>query len=821
MQLNEQQQIVVNSVLGSYLITAPVGTGKTTVLTERIIKALDSGINPEEILALTFTNRAAEEMSKKIRQRLNNKNIFDALTIKTFHGFCAYFVKAEAKQLGIPADFTIFDETEQSELMKNILRDYPEIHLEEANQNRQIADLQERLYQCRLGQLESEIGIKREVLSISDTLKEINQKYLSALSDRHALDFNELVLQTLRGLYFDEQLKSKWSKRYRFIQLDEFQDTHLSEYLVVKQLAREHKNLTLIGDLDQTIYSWRGSDPVLVVKTFKQHFAPVTELHLEMNYRSQPEVIEVFKSFLMSMQNRVTKNISTPSILNKSAKCVDLFTGHNFSEEADYLITQIKKIQQQEPGARMAVLTRANNLINRLAEIFSQKNVAHVTVDKYDFFRRQEIRDLFAYLKILFNRFDAESAYRLLQRPARHIGEATLNDIRDRGRHCGLQLTDFLYFPNFQYAEPFANLLKIWEGGRIVVLDTETTGTNPIRDEIIQIYAREVINGQSGAELAYYLKTKLPVGVSQSVHGISDEFLAQYGQDAKKILAELKKFIGSSAVSGHNVNFDLQMLLENGKRHGVMFDFKESYDTLDLAKRLVVSENYKLGTLVKLFGLSEATHDAKDDVMATVGLLTVMVEKLTVGTVERQKMIAEFSKKFLKLSGQIQNWRDKAKVLRPAEVLDFIWQDSGLGEYYMKEKDGTKRQHSVDLLIKMFTDDDEADKLPEVALQEFIKYAALAKDLNFLGIEQGKVPIVTVHQVKGLEFDYVFIAGVNEGKFPLRRSDQEEEKRLFYVAMTRAKKHIFITSSQFDEYGRSMARSHFVDLIDSALVREN
>jgi DNA helicase-2/ATP-dependent DNA helicase PcrA len=452
-------------------------------------------------------------------------------------------------------------------------------------------------------------------------------------------------------------------------------------------------------------------------------------------------------------------------------------------------------------------------LIGKTAEIFAAKGVAHITVDKYEFFRRQEVKDVYAYLKIIFNRFDLESAYRLVKRPPRNIGAETLKVIIEGGAEIGLKVSDFLNFKNYKYPEPFFNLLNRFDRGRLVVLDTETTGTDTLSDDIIQVFATEIVNGRAGKQFHYYLKNDIPVGFSESVHGLSDAFLKEKGEDPKKILNLLRDFIGSDPIVGHNVNFDLTMIVENGKRRGIDFSLKEYYDTLDLARRTIEAPNYRLSTLAELLGLATATHDAQDDVSATVDLLAILIDRLRKDSPARAKVWQAHSGKFLKLAGLIDGWQKTAAENRPAAALEKIWEESGLGEYYIKEKDGKKREQSIIELAKVFEERDKPELRADVSLRELIHYAALVRDINFLGLENGRVPIVTAHQVKGLEFDYVFIIGMNEYIFPNSRSDIEEEKRLFYVAMTRAKKKIFISYSRFNDYDRPAAKSRFIDYI--------
>jgi DNA helicase-2/ATP-dependent DNA helicase PcrA len=822
MDFNSKQQEIINSLKGAYLISAPVGTGKTTILGERVMTALNLGIKPEEILCLTFTNRAAEEMLEKVRNRIQKKEIYDQLAVKTFHGFCAYFIRTEAKAVGVSTDFSIFDKTEQVEIMKSILEGYPEYMRNDDNGNQVANQLLENIYNHRINEVEREIGCQVPYYNIDDSLKKIGKDYQQALEEQNALDFNELVLLTLSTIYKDEQVRKKWMRQYKFIQLDEFQDTHLSEYLIVKELAKESGNVAFIGDLDQTIYGWRGSKPFLIKGLVESHFPQVTEIYLDINYRFNNNILKAVKSFLESFEKPATKELESFNNGKEEggdSRSLEVFEAFNFPEEVSWTVDTIKKLRQKEPESKIAVLCRANYLINQVADIFKQKDIEHITLDQFEFFRRQEIKDVYAYIKVLFNKFDLESAYRMVKRPPRNIGTQTLQNIRKEGGEIGIKISDFLSFHNYNFSEPFADLIANWQEGRIVVLDTETTGTDVLRDEIIQIYAIEVVNGQPGKEFHYYIKNTIPVGASAEVHGLTDEFLQENGREPQEVLRELKDFVADDITVGHNVNFDLSMITENSRRMGLDFSFADYYDTLDISRRMVESHNYKLTTLAALFNLSTATHDARDDVLATVDLLGILLQRLRKNAKERKELFAKHSKKFIKLSTQINKWQKAAGEKRPAQLLEQIWQESGLKEYYQGQQEAEVRQRSVQDLIQIFASKDDPDRPADIVLRELVAYGGLSKDINFLGLEKGKIPIVTVHQAKGLEFKYVFILGMNDGKFPFFRSELEEEKRLFYVALTRAKEKIFISYSKFNDYNYPMARSPFIDYIDGEYIK--
>lgn len=830
MNFNSQQQNIIDSIWGAYLINAPVGTGKTTVLTERIIRAIKEGIAPSEILALTFTNRAADEMRNRIKVRVDDKNDFDALTIQTFHGFCAYFLKAEAKEIGLSTDFSILDEDEQIEIAREI---FNKSNLSFPDKPREILNILESYYKYRLSLLQKEIGHKIPEKKIPADMIVFGEEYVKKISEQNSLDFNELVLLTLKTLMTNKEINSKWSNRFRFIQLDEFQDTHLSEYLVIKELAKTHKNIALIGDIDQTIYSFRDSQPVFIANLFKNHFTPVKELGLSINYRSNPKLLSAFMSVLKNMENPQTKELSSGARAdddtnknhnnddNKNDKVIKLFRGYSLKEEVLWIIDNIKKIKAENPKSKIAVLTRNNNQVKNVAQVFLENNISFLTVDQYNFFKRQEVKDIFAYLKILSNKADIFSAKRVIERPAKNIGEETLKKIYFQGKECALNLSDFLSFKNYNYLEPFSELLKYEKEGRIIVLDTETTGINPANDEIVQVYAREIIDGKMGKEFHFYLKNKKPVGSSYFVHKISDEFLAEKGHDPKKVLQDLKVFIGDSVVVGHNVLFDLNMIKENAKRYKIDISFSDYYDTLDLSKRVLNLDGYKLSNIAKNLNFQTATHSADDDVGATIELLFYLIKELKKSTEKRIALWSKFRDKFLNLSLNINNWEKQIDKLRPTELLEHLWGESGLRGFYEKDKNSEQRLKSFETLKTFFASRDNDSLDAKSSLHNLLHFAGLVKNIDFLGLEQGRVPIVTVHQVKGLEFDYVFLLGLNEGTFPLfRSSDIEEEKRLFYVALTRAKEEVFLSYSNFNEYNYAVSKSRLLGLIDPKFIEE-
>ena len=792
MKFNQDQLDIIENLKGALLVSAPVGTGKTSVLTERAARAIEAGLSPSEILCLTFTNRAAEEMRSRLKVRLDNPEVFNSLGIFTFHGFCAFFIKSEAKNLGLDADFTIADEEDQYEIMAGLLT--PE-DLANSQEKREVLGLVEQIYKHKLKTLLAELA-GAPLPAPDQRLERLGEAYYHALQDRNSLDFNDLVIWTIKGLYQNDKLKEKWSKMYRLIQLDEFQDTHESEYLVVKQLAREYKNICLVGDFNQTIYGWRGSNPEKVAAIFKQQFAPVQEYSLKTNYRSSTDLLTAFEQVSSGTEGE----LDSPAVTIKAAQ--------DSQAEAFNIIEQVKAIHAKEPRATIAVLVRANFHVVKIAEQFKEQHIAHLTVDQYNFFRRQEVRDAFAYLKLIFNKYDLEAAKRVLMRPPKAPAEIAGQIAR---ADCGLRLADFLNFSNYRLEEPYEELITSMQKKRLVILDTETTGTNPSRDEIVQVYAQEIIAGEPKRKLQYFLKNSLPVGNSYFIHRLTDEFLAEKGQDPKQVLTELIDFMGEDLLVGHNLNFDLEVIRSNAERLGLKFKPAHYYDTLDIARRYLPSPNYRLSTLTKLYKLRQATHDAEDDVLGTLDLLKFLLPKLILGEGQRKALFTSFKKYFIKSASEFARWQLLAKTKRPNELLTTILNESGLYDFYTAEAIGAKRLASLNTLVQLFADLDEKAESAEISLRRLLSYSSLGKNIDFLGLEDGKVPIVTIHQVKGLEFDYVILPRLNEGQFPgFRQTDQAEEKRIFYVAITRARKGLFLSYSMLDDYGRPQAPSRYL-----------
>ena len=809
-ELNDRQDAIVEHIHGGLLVLAPVGTGKTLVLAERAANAVRAGIDPKRILCLTFTNRAAKEMLERIKRLFPQYS--SKITVTTFHALCADMLLKEAKTIGLPHDFVVYDEDDSVDV-------FMEIGNITAKEARDCYYKTEKIKSLATSESSLETLIQKEGNAFAD----LAVQYHAALQLRHGLDFQDLVFRVRAMLVENQEIRDRWQNRYDFVQVDEVQDTHSSEYEIVKALAIKSCNLALIGDFDQTIYEWRGSNPDKIISEFKEDFAPVKTLTLRENYRSTRILQRAFNAF--------ARNFDHGSIICFPADTVDegeliaikrLQTG---SEEANWIAKIVLRLYKAFPGMqfnRVGVLTRTNYRGMQVSEVFEKLDIPHVTVEQYHFFSRQEIKDTLAHLKVLINPRDKGSLMRFLRRSGKGIGEATINQINGKGPEIGLFLSDLIAPKSFDYDDPFEGLFHALDSGSVVIIDVETTGLDIDKNDVIEIAAQKIQNGQVIDEFQTLLKTDIPVRDSEEIHGYSDEYLEKHGIDAVTAYQQFMAFAGDSVMVGHNIqHFDVPILKSHSNRLLLTLPDWEIYDTLDLAHRFIDTQRYDLFALSKTLNLSKApTHKAMDDVQCTKELLFHLLPLAREKSAERQELVTKHAGVFKPVTEKISHWKKQLNTMRPAEFLPFILSDSGLEEYYSSQP---RRLANLEMLKQFFIEKEQAELSPESALRDLIKLTALSRNIDFLSETDNRIPIITVHQAKGLEFDTVFIAGATEGEFPsyfaLRDDKLDEEMRVFYVAMTRAKQRLFISSFAQNRNGYSKNQCRFIEYLGSENLR--
>lgn len=816
-ELNEEQRRIVEHINGALLVLAPVGTGKTRVLAERALYAVQQGIPAERILCLTFTNRAAEQM----RQRLRGYSVEAArkATIRTFHSLCAWFLRLEARTIGLPADFVIYDDVDSAELVAEIWG------YSRANE-RKVRDIMGRIELAKRHTKRAALGTGfswQQVFSSFSTLDAQRAvRYQEILQQQHALDFADLILFSRQALFRYPEIWQRWSRRYDFVQVDEVQDTNQSEYEIVHALAQHSQSIALIGDTDQTIYGWRGSQPALVLAQYQRDFQ-VEVMPLSWNYRATKRLLQAADAFAHCFQERATSITPAPS--QPPGVPIRYHCANDAIQEAKWIAQQIRNLSNgaaSYPYHKIAVLGRTNNpRIATVAVALRDRGVPCITVETFEFFRRQEVKDALAYLRLLAHPFDSYAVRRMVQRPRRRIGDATIRRIDDEGERCGLRLTDMVLEHTVSLLDPFRPLIEAYDRGDVVVFDVETTGLAVERDEVVELAAIRLHNGAPGKPFHRYLRPTQPVGQSEAIHGHSDAFLAAHGQPADQVLAEFLNYIGDAHLVGHNVGFDIKMVNAQARRLGLPGLERPWSDTWNIAARLVAAENYRLETLARRLMLNvRPTHKASDDVDTTVVLLAALLPLVRAGAMQRQQLAAEFTPLFAPLASQVSQWLRAMTVRRPGDVLNTVLDESGLREFYAGEP---QRLANLAQLVDEFRVRDDRQLHPETSLRALLEFVALAKNMDLVSENDNQVVVITVHQAKGLEFDTVFIAGAVDNEIPhyysLQDGDIEGEKHLFYVALTRAKERLYISSHRRNERGYSTPESQFLRPLRSHLAQ--
>ena len=430
--LNREQQQAVQHTEGPLLILAGAGSGKTKVLTVRIAYLLAQGVNPYEILAITFTNKAAKEMKSRVEGLVGD--VANRIWLSTFHSFCAKFLRFELDNfLGYNSNFTIYDTSDSQVVIKAALK---------------ALNLDDKYYP--VGAMISAISdAKNKLMFASDYRKQARDFYQQKVADvyeyyerelrkNNALDFDDLLLVAVKLLQSNEAVLDKYSKRFRYVMIDEYQDTNHAQYLLAKLLASHWKNIAVVGDADQSIYAWRGAD-IQNILDFEKDYPNCTSIKLEQNYRSTKIILDAANAVIDHNEGRPEKNLWTDKV--EGAK-IQHFTAQSEHEEAAFIGDTIVKKHDIHgvPYGDMAILYRTNAQSRVLEEALIKRALPYTMVGGTKFYDRKEIKDVLAYLRVLYNPFDDLSLLRIINVPKRSIGATTVSKLQDYARENGTSL---------------------------------------------------------------------------------------------------------------------------------------------------------------------------------------------------------------------------------------------------------------------------------------------------------------------------------------------------------------------------------------------
>ena len=618
MMLNNKQMEAVNHKEGPCLVLAGAGSGKTRVLTERIIKLIDDGVSPYNILAITFTNKAAKEMRERVEAKIDT--IADSIFIGTFHSFGLRILRENYSDIGYTSNITILDTDDTKALIKRILKensfdpaDYDIKHIISkisSAKNDGISPLEfSKLF---LNEHDKVIGL-------------VYEKYLKLLKENNSVDFDDLLLKPVEIFKKRKDILEKYQERFRYILVDEYQDTNSIQYELCKMLARKYNNIFVVGDANQSIYSWRNADYRNILN-FEKDYKNAHVVLLEENYRSTNTILKAANSVIKNNNEGTKLNLWTS--IGDGEK-VEYIRVEDEIKESSFVINKIKELVSEGYSySDFAVLYRTNAQSRTVEEAFVRNNIPYNIIGSYYFYNRKEIKDLIAYLNLIYNTNDSVSLERVINTPKRGIGTKTIDNIREKANMNDISLFDAI---------------------------------------------------DSGKELEF-----------------------------KKLILEL---------------------IEDSK-------------TMNLS-------------------------DLIEDVLAKTGL-----------------------RREYELDKSIES-DTKVENLNEFKSLAVNFEDNGIYD-----------------------------------LSTFLENIMLVSDKGQYAEDDNNVNIMTLHSAKGLEFNIVFILGMEEGIFPHSRSfesakELEEERRLCYVGITRAKKKLYLLSARTRTlYGRTSGtiESRFIKEIDPTLI---
>ena len=422
--LNPSQREAVEHDLGPMLVLAGAGSGKTRVVTTRIARLLERGVLARSILAMTFTNKAAEEMKERVRKMVGDAAGRD-LVVSTFHSFGLRVISAEARSLDLRnGEFTIFDQGDCSGTVREILRGV------RGGRKYDLAAILARISHAKNSLLEDDELFRDEEKSDYDEIAKIVwPKYRSALRGFHAFDFDDLVCEPVRLFRRRPEVLARWQERFRYLLVDEYQDTNHAQLELVRLLAREHRNIVVVGDDDQSIYAWRGAD-VANILDFERHFPGAKVVKLEQNYRSTSAVLAVANSVLERTSARRHAKVLRPT--RDAGASVNLVVTQDQDVEAAFIADEIKKLHHEGRRLReIAILYRSNLQSEPIESALKERGIAITMLGGTQFYERKEVKDLLAYLRVVLNPQDEIALRRIINYPARQIGEAALSKLEN------------------------------------------------------------------------------------------------------------------------------------------------------------------------------------------------------------------------------------------------------------------------------------------------------------------------------------------------------------------------------------------------------
>ncbi len=738
-KLNPQQREAADAVDGPVLILAGAGSGKTRVITYRIVHLIeDLGVRGDSILAVTFTNKAAAEMAERVDHLLGGRSLAKPL-IATFHSFCVRVLRRDiealnvVKGVGYKKDFAIYDESDQQSVVKSIMR---RIGLDD-KQMKPSAVLS-RISWAKNHMLDPQELYLQSGDPNTQKIAHIYEEYRKELRKSNALDFDDLLLEAVRLFKSSAEVRERYQRRYEYLLIDEYQDTNRPQYELIKLLAGSRHNVCVVGDEDQSIYSWRGAD-IRNILEFEQDFPEARVIRLEQNYRSTQNILEAASAVVANNKQRKGKNLWTDRQGGGQIGYYEAPDGENESLFiADYISRYSRKMAEDgaTDNVRMAVLYRTNSQSRLIEEAMRRYQIKYQVVGGFSFYERAEIKDMISYLKLISNLQDSIALLRVINTPTRGIGKTTVETLERLSLETGISLWQ-----------------AVGEAIQRRLLPPRACAALKSFKEIIED-ARAMLTGSFVEQVS----TTVEEGADLSA-------------DQAEISAELEN-------SGEP--------METVEGEDASFDFGENEQQ-------------------ELFGalMAEEAPEARE------------VPQSTKGPEAAEKVEA------------VEGFRAPGGAATLPEVLKFLLDRIGYIKQLEEEHtpDSQARIENLRELVNAAMDSRDRGE----SLAEFLDHAALVSDVDTYD-PRGRVTLMTLHSAKGLEFNLVLLAGMEEGLFPHSRTfndppQMEEERRLCYVGMTRAMDQLVLTRARYRRrYGTDMPEaslpSRFLDEVPPQLMQD-
>ena len=881
--LDKYQVPVVEASQGYHLVLASPGCGKTHILAERIRYARERGVKYEDMLCLTFTNRAAREMTNRIQKVVGGD--FSELMVGNVHRFCSKFLFEQGR---IPADSAIIDDEEAVSIIADYRNEDEEGVTRDFNRYKgyqTIIFFQHFIYQlehqhpwkyylhpesftdddretvkhiCASQKTEyDEQAVVNIYHHAQEYMDEVNAPgldgktadrirvllwkmyyancYARYKEENHLFDFEDLLLYT-----YDIYRSDPTCKRYPWIQVDEVQDLNGMQLAIIDLLTAEDNPMVMyLGDEQQAIFSFMGAK--VETLTLLKMRCKGNIHHLQRNHRSPKYLLDVFNDYA-EKQLKIDRELLPLSDNDTKATSGDLRIIHSSTIEAEHkdITTEAFSLYEQNKEERTAVIVSANSDADRISEAMTEAGLTHFKVSGRDLFDTPDVKLLLAHLSVLSNEHNSIAWTRIMKGVRAFPSHALARRFNWKLKQLALSPSDFLLYPESCYTAEF---LRAYNEEEIVVFDTETTGLNVFQDDIIEIAAIRIKGGEVvGEPLDLYIETDKPIlpmlgDKENPMYAIYHEKMST-GEllSPSDALRRFLAYVGTSPILGHNANYDYNILDNNLQRYcndTMQAHDIRCFDSLKLIRLLAPSlHSYKLESLLETFQLAGVnSHQAIDDVKATVSLVRLCAEKAR----EKQAQQAAFIrhpkvKPFANVlrSNYGECYREAVNRLyklstdhEPALVSELS------AAYNAFHSDGLINDiPRLDYILRylrtdMLTDEAVANALAP-QLSQYIMDINTLKEADFCNSKSilERIYVTTVHKAKGLEFDNVIIFDAADGRYPnaynKTKQQDEEDARKFYVAMSRAKRRLFIAYAlqMVDRHGRVFNRE-LTPLMDS------